>query len=97
MDRAYEHDDYGMNDHVNHANGHRRPSQRQLEKAPEDRLPHSVARNRSYVNSNGGSTVRGVPRVHQEDDGGDNSESHTEDSLGAPGPAPPESKFTDEH
>ncbi|KAF8554019.1 hypothetical protein OG21DRAFT_1603770 [Imleria badia] len=93
IDRDYEHDDKGLNGHTN---GYRRASQRQLEKAPEGRPPHLTGHNRSYIDSNGGSTVRGVPLADHEYDGGESAASHTEDSLGAPGPAPTESKFAEE-
>lgn len=70
-------------------NGYRRTSQRQLEKAPEGRPPHSV--NHSYMSSNGG--VRGAEHGY---DAGESAETHTEESLDAPGPAPMESNFTEE-
>lgn len=94
MDREYEHDDEGVNGH-RYTNGYKRASQRQLEKAPEGRLPHPAGRGRSYLNSNGTSTVRGVPRPEHDYDGGGNAKSHIE-SLSAPGPAPTESKFAEE-
>ena len=77
-------------------NGYRRVSQRQLEKAPEGRLPHSAEHSRSYVDFNGGSTIRGVPHQDYGYDGGESAECHTEESLGAPGPAPSESKYAEE-
>ena len=93
MDRDYEHDDEGVNGQTN---GYRRASQRQLEKAPEARRPHSVEHSRSYLYSNGGSTVRGVSHADHYDDEGESTESHTGESLGAPGPAPTESKLAEE-
>lgn len=77
-------------------NVYRRSSQRQLEKAPEGRPPHSVERGRSYLDSNGASTIRGVPHAEHDYDGGESGECYTEESLGAPGPAPTESQFAED-
>lgn len=78
-------------------NGYQRASQRQLEKAPEGRPPHSaVHTSLSYLGSNGGSTVRGVSHAEHDYDGGESAESCTDGSLGAPGPAPAESKSAEE-
>ncbi|KAG9316105.1 hypothetical protein JVU11DRAFT_3779 [Chiua virens] len=79
-----------------HTNNHRRASQRQYEKAPEGRLPHSVGRDHSYIDSNGTSTVRDTSDAGHGYHGEGSSESRTEESLGAPGPAPSESKHTGE-
>ncbi|KAG6369876.1 hypothetical protein JVT61DRAFT_13340 [Boletus reticuloceps] len=83
--RDYAHDDEGVNGHTN---GYRRASQRQLEKAPEGRLPRSAEHSRPYISSNGASTVRGISHAGHEFNGGESAASHADDSLGAPGPAP---------
>ncbi|KAG8212807.1 hypothetical protein J3R82DRAFT_11099 [Butyriboletus roseoflavus] len=93
LDGDYKHDNGAVNGEMN---GYRRASRRQLEKAPEGRLPYSTEHSHSYLNSNGSSTVRGVPYAEHDYDGGESAESYADGSLGAPGPAPTESKSAEE-
>ncbi|KIJ62998.1 hypothetical protein HYDPIDRAFT_188870 [Hydnomerulius pinastri MD-312] len=83
------------NDREDGANGgvdiSRRPSQRQLEKAPEGRAPRAHA---DHANTNDGSDAEGTaPTEH---DSNKVVSAANEHHSGAPGPAPVESKFTEE-